>query len=564
MVTALSSNGRPGRRPGVVMTGIAIGLVVAVLGTACGKSEPSTPQDAAPQTSDGPPQPGGKLTVAIAGEADGYLPHVNRWTSSTLFQARTIFDPLAAFDEDGNSLPYLAESFTPNADYTKWRITARPGVTFHNGEKLDGEALLLHFTKMRESLVTGSVFRMVTDVSVTDPLSVTLTMSVPWTHFPVVLASQTGFVAAPAQVNAHDSVHAIGTGPFKLKSWNPGTPFVATKYDGYWRKDANGNSLPYLDEVEFHPVPDPQTRNSGLQAGTYDMIQTESSDQVRELTELAKTDPNGAVRVLADASEGAEAHVMFNNQTGPFTDRNLRLAAAVAIDRQALVDKLFHGQYVVANGPFTKDSPWGEAADYPAYDPQEARRLIEAWSAQHGGAKPAVKLTVLGSSDFLRLAQEIVNQWKEVGFQADVVSVAESAGTVMLVTGGFEAVLFNFYDRPDPDALYHYWISASIAEPNAIGLNFARYRSDVVDEALNAGRQSADDAERVKHYKRVWDDFAENVPVIWLYHLQWVIGYRSNLRGVGDLHFPAGPNQDRKVEPVTWGNLFVTGVWKRR
>jgi peptide/nickel transport system substrate-binding protein len=542
----------------------AVLLAVTLLASGCGGSESTTPDKPHEQAGDGAPQPGGKITIAIAGEADGFLPSVNRWSSSTLFQARTIFDPLAAFDEQGNARPYLAESFTPNSDYTQWIIKARPDVTFHNGEKLDGEALRLHFTKMKESLVTGSVFKMVTDIAVTDPLSVTLTMSAPWTHFPVVLASQTGFVAAPAQVNAHDSVGAIGTGPFKLKSWTPGSPFVATKNEGYWRKDPSGNALPYLDEVEFHPVPDPQTRNYGLQAGTYDMIQTESADQVRELLDRAKTDPTGDVRVLPDESEGTEAHVMFNNQTGPFVDKNLRLAAASAIDRQALVDQLFHGQYVVANGPFTKDSIWGEADNYPPYDPQKARQLVEAWSAAHGGAKPAVKLTVVGSADFLRVAQEIVKQWNDVGFQADIITVAESAGTVMLVTGGFEAVMFNFYDRPDPDALYHYWISSSIGEPNAIGLNFARYKSDVVDQALNAGRQSADDAERAKQYKKVWNDFAENVPVIWLYHVRWVIGYRSNLRGVGELRFPAGPDQDKKVEPVTWGNLFVTGVWKKR
>ncbi|MCX7620402.1 MAG: ABC transporter substrate-binding protein, partial [Acidimicrobiales bacterium] len=412
---------------------VAMALALSVVVGSCGKSDNTESDQARKQAEEGDPQPGGKITVAIAGEADGFLPSVNRWTSSTLFQARTIFDPLAAFDADGNSRPYLAESFTPNSDYTQWTIKVRPGVSFHNGETLDGEVLRLHFTKMKESLVTGSVFKMVTKIEVSDPLSVTLTMSAPWTHFPVVLASQTGFVAAPAQMNTQDSVNAIGTGPFKLKSWAPGSPFIATKFDGYWRKDAKGNSMPYLDEVEFRPVPDPQSRNDGLEAGTYDMIQTESAEQVRDLLEQAEASPNGDVRVLADTSEGSEAHVMFNNQTGPFTDKTLRLAAAHAIDRQALVDRLFHGQYQVANGPFTKESIWGEPDTYPAYDPDKARQLIAEWSAAHGGATPAVKLTVIGSSDFLRVAQEIVKQWNAVGFQSDVVSVSEAAGTVVLV-----------------------------------------------------------------------------------------------------------------------------------
>lgn len=149
---------------------------------------------------------------------------------------------------------------------------------------------------------------------------------------------------------------------------------------------------------------------------------------------------------------------------------------------------------------------------------------------------------------------------ERAGFDAKVETVEEKVGTVKLVTGGFEAVAFNFYDRPDPDALFHYWVSSSIGGPGKIGLNLAKYGSPVVDGAFDAARASNDETVRVAEYQKVWADFAENVPVIWLYHTQWVIAYDNSVKNVGNLTYPG--TSGAKVEPITWGNTFLTNVWK--
>jgi peptide/nickel transport system substrate-binding protein len=191
---------RTSRRSMVVPLASVV-VAASLLLAACGGDTGGSASGAGPEVTR-KPEAGGQINVALAGEADGYNSTVNRWTSSTLFQARALFDPLSAFDEKGEAQPYLAESFTPNASFTEWTVKARPGVKFHNGEAFDGAALKLHLDKVRSSAVTGGTLRSVTSIEQADPMSVKVTLAAPWSHFPVVFASQVGFVAAPAQLNA--------------------------------------------------------------------------------------------------------------------------------------------------------------------------------------------------------------------------------------------------------------------------------------------------------------------------------------------------------------------------
>jgi hypothetical protein len=74
---------------------------------------------------------------------------------------------------------------------------------------------------------------------------------------------------------------------------------------------------------------------------------------------------------------------------------------------------------------------------------------------------------------------------------------------------------------------------------------------------MRAARGSADDVFRRQQYQKVWDDFAQNLPVLFLYHTRWAIGYQSKIHGIGELSLPDGS----RAEPVTWGNMYLTGVW---
>lgn len=551
---------RARRRPWAIPIPIlAFVSAVAVVG-ACAPRDENSP-NAKPAAATPTPRAGGRVVVGTNAEADGFLPAINRWTPPTYLIARTIFDPLATVDDSGRAQPYLAESIEPDPSFMHWTIKLRPGVTFHDGSPLTSEALQVHFAEARKSVITRDAIAAFDRTSTPDPLTFVIDLKSPWAHLPILLTSQLGYIPAPSMYGENNEdapSHPIGTGPFRFGSWTQNERLVVDRYPSYWRKDVEGRQLPYLSQIEFRPVSDDKARTAELRNGTFDMVQTEAHSEVSAFQRLTSDDPDGRIRALLDNSQGAEEGIVLNTQTGPFTDRNLRLAAAYAIDRRAIVDDMFHGFYEIADSPFTNRSRWGSAKSYPTYFPERARQLVNNWKADHKTRKaPVVRLTNIAVADSVPMAQRVTQWWNDVGFDVELTNAEEKVGTVDLAFGRDDAVMLRFWDRADPDGLYHYLTSESVNPPGEFSLNFSRYHSDTVDEALRAARASTDDAFRRQEYQKVWDDLAENLPIIFMFHTRWAFGFQDRVHGLGDLRLPDGG----RAEPVTWGNLYLTSVW---
>jgi peptide/nickel transport system substrate-binding protein len=506
------------------------------------------------------PHPGGNIVVGTSSEADGYLPAINRWTPASYLIARTFFDPLVVMDDTGTPRPYLAESFEHNDAYTQWTIRLRPNIQFHDRTPLTSEALVRHFTAAQSSAVTKAAITFFAKMSTPDPLTFVVDLKSPWAHLPALLASQLGFIPAPSsydESNEGAPSHPVGTGPFRFTNWVMNQRLVVNRNPSYWRKDAAGRDLPYLSRIEFQPVPDDNVRSARLRGGELDIVQTDGYTEVSGFQRVMRDEPNGRIRALLDTSEGAETGVVLNMQTGPFTNRDLRFAAAYAIDRAGIVNQMFNGFYELANGPFTATSKWGSAQSFPPHFPERAKQLVNEWKAANRGRAPVINMVNIAVADSVPIAQRIAEAWRDVGFEVNVNNEPEASASVGLVFGRFDALLMRFWDRSEPDTLYHYFVSDSVAAPEQLALNFPRYASPEVDQALKAARASADDATRRQQYQRVWENYVQNLPVLWLYHTRWAIGYQDRVHGLGELTLPTG----ERAEPVTWGNFFLTGVW---
>jgi peptide/nickel transport system substrate-binding protein len=516
-------------------------------------AQPTTPPPAAPRQ-------GGRIVVGTSAEADGFLPAINRWAPSSYMIARAIFDPLAAIDDSGAVQPYLAESFTPNNAFTQWTVKLRPNVVFHDGTKLTSDALMKHFAAAQASEVTGAAISYFKTMSAPDEQTFVVDLKAPWAQLPILLASQLGFIPAPSMYgdkNAEAATHPIGTGPFKFTTWDIGQRLTVDRNPSYWRKDNEGRQLPYLSHIEFQPIPDDGVRSTRLREGNLDVVHTDAYAEVSGFQKMMRDEPDGHLQALLDESQGAEAGVVLNTQYGPFTDRNLRLAAAYAIDRPGIVNQMYSGFYELANGPFTANSKWGAAQSFPTYFPERARQLVNDWKAANKGKAPVIRLTNIAVADSVPVAQRIAKSWTDAGFDVKLDNQPEVPGTVALVMGNFDGLLLRFWDRPDPDGLFPYFIGESVKKKDSISLNFPHYANAEVDDALKAARASADDNVRRQQYQKVWDNFAQNLPVVWLFHTRWAVGYQDRVHGIGELMLPTG----QRAEPIIWGNFFFTGVW---
>ncbi|HEX6477088.1 MAG TPA: ABC transporter substrate-binding protein, partial [Acidimicrobiales bacterium] len=260
---------------------------VAVLGggassllAACssgGSSSTSTGTNAGVSTAT--PKPGGSITFGTEAEIDGFDPTKNRWDATGYLYAHTVYDQLATFDANGNIKPYLAQSITPNSDYTKWTIALRPNVVFHDGSPLTAAAVKTNLDAVRAALLTGPALSNIASVDVSDPMTVVVSMKSPWVAYPLVLTAQTGVVVEPRTLlGGQAQNHPVGTGPFVFGQWVPNDHYTSTKNPHYWR-----SGLPYLDQITFKPIVDPQSRENSLKSGAVDIMHSSDTQNLVDL-----------------------------------------------------------------------------------------------------------------------------------------------------------------------------------------------------------------------------------------------------------------------------------------
>lgn len=530
---------------GALRTTIAVTAAVAMLAS-CGSVEEEDAADGPTTTapdglrenlnlteSDAEGVRGGRITYGLSAETDGWDPTTNRWAASGQQVARALFDTLAAYDVDLEWKPNLAEDFIPNDDFTQWRITLRPDVQFHNGKPLDGEAVATVLNFLKEATLTQQTFAPVASITATGPLEVTLDLEEPWVNFPFAMTTQIGVVPDPDWLAGGDADRPVGTGPFELVEWRRDTSLRVSRNDNYWR----GEQYPYLEEVEFRPLPDPSTRASGFDSGQLDIMFMSSGSQISRYREQASED---IVQLVNDpAGETTEVMVMLNGGAEPFDNPLARRAVAMATDQQAVIDVIADGQYAPAVGPFSPSSPWHTPTDYPDTDPDAAAELVEQVRAEGDGTFE-VRITTVSEPTASRTAEILAQQWESVGIDVtiDQIEQAEFIGNV--VFGGYQAVLWSQFDSPHPLGDSIWWHPEAVAPVGDIGLNFARNENPAIGEALDAARQTTDPAEELEYYQEVQRLLAEDIPYVWLYHSQYSVVAKPELVNIVNYRLPDG------------------------
>jgi hypothetical protein len=170
---------------------VAVFLAAGLLG-ACGGNSPSSGTEPAstegggstastetteapvftnPPTTTNPelvPVAGGSLIVSIEGDSPGFRPYADPWANGGHNVAKAVFDSLATYDSSGKVVPYLAESIAANDDATVWTIVLRGGVTFHNGEPFNADAVRQNLQASKDSPAFGSQLKLLDSMTVVD------------------------------------------------------------------------------------------------------------------------------------------------------------------------------------------------------------------------------------------------------------------------------------------------------------------------------------------------------------------------------------------------------------
>ncbi|CAB4339578.1 unannotated protein [freshwater metagenome] len=544
------------RRTVVIVAAVA---AVALFASSCSGSGSSTGGNSAASTSDvtvkatSSPTPGGSVKFGVEAESDGFNPTTNRWAVSGHMVGSAVFDPLSAYDENGKAQPYLAKSFTPSADFKSWTIELRPNVNFSDGTPVDGAAVAKSLNAMKKDVLVGIALANVASAVASGPLTVTVTTIDPDASLPAALTTQVGYVVAPAQLDAPPPANTrspIGSGPFIQKEWVPDNRWSGTKNPNYWRSDAKGNKLPYLDSLEFRPITDPQNRVNALLAGDVNMIHTTDFPAMAKLRSEAQS---GNVQVVFDQTETEESFIIFNTSKAPLDDVRVREGLKLCTDPAAirLINETPEDR--AADSQFTKNSPWYFDSGFKTNDPAAGKALIAKVIAEKGPISLSLTTTPVPAN--VNTTALIKQQWEPCGVSVTTTTTEQSKFILDLATGNYQADLSRQFSGTDPAVDYVWWTGKNASGP--LALNFARLNDAELNAALDKGRASPDVAVRKEAYATVQTRQTALVPYIWLAHTQWALGAAKNVRNFTSMTLPDGA----KAQPFQGGIVKLTETW---
>ena len=530
---------------------VAVGVVALIAGLSSAVAAPAGADRRAGVPDAAKPKSGGSVNFGLEAETTGgfCIPDATL-AASGLQVVAAIYDTLTVLNAKGEYVPYLAKSFEPNADFTQWTITVRPGVQFHDGTPFDAAALKLNLDTYRGAnpnlvpRLNVFNFRNIASVEVAGPDSVVVTTKVPWVAFPAYWSDRRAMVA-PAQLadKGTCATNMIGTGPFALDEWRQNESLTVKKNKNYWRK-----GLPYLDEIVFRPVTDPQSRLNGLQGGDLDLITTSSALSISDLKEKAAA---GEVNVLV-SDKGAETlYQMLNLTKPPFDDPIARQAVAAAADIPLLNEIRNKGLNTISTGPFPPDSPAHLAKSPVVHNLAKAKKLNKQYEQAHGAPISFEYLTVQ-QPETVAIAEITKEQMAAAGIEVTIRTVDQPTLIAEALGGRFEAMSFRFHPGGDPDTQYVYWHSGS-------PVNFNRINDPEIDRLLDAGRSEPDPAKRVAIYRDLNKRFGTELYDIWAWYTLWAVGFQTNVKGVTG---PPLPDGGGRPFPLFAGVVPVAGISK--
>lgn len=493
------------RRGSRLAAGLAAGLAALLL-AACGAA-PGINGAAAPGESgirtvnpyggdlavEGEPRPGGVLVMGTDREAIGFDPTVQ----NTNMAALAVYDSLLKLDEQGVAQPYMAESMESPDDGLTWRMGLRDGVRFSDGTPLDADSVIINVQRHLDKPASPGYryASQIASMTAVDPLTVEFVLQQPFGAFPTVFAlnftaGNLGSIISPAALEQYgDDIasNPVGAGPFVLSSWTRDSRMELTKNPDYWQQ-----GMPYLDGLEFRPLPDTETRYASIENGDVDLIFGGYH------TELLRGLENPNLSVFYGPGNGAE-YIYFNHERAPFDDHRMREAFVRGIDLDALAATQFRGQMEQAKGWFGADTPYATeeaTAAWPAFDPERARALVEEYVA--GGGSATVQYKTTNAPNRVAFAEFLQAQMAAVGItlEPQFFDLAQYSSSVVQ-SQDFQVAgwVGGPYDTPYP-AVQNLLSTTGNA-------NYGAYSNPEVDSLLTQAAATTDDAERTRLYQEV-------------------------------------------------------------
>jgi peptide/nickel transport system substrate-binding protein len=498
------------------------------------------------------PDVGGAYVEAAIGTPNYLNPILLQYNQLDKDLSSLLFSGLTRFDERGGIAPDLAERWEIHDDGRVYLFFLKRGVRWHDRTPFTADDVAFTIEAMQHkdfqgSLDVADLWRNV-QVEQVDDHTVRFTLEAPFAPF----LEYTTVGMLPRHLYAEylggdmlgspHNLRPIGTGPFKLTKISAAGATLEPHADHY-------GPPPLLGQLQFRFYPDYVTAIAALERDEVDGLPYVDPE------DMARLRANGKL-VMRSSPYYLRYGVLFLNNLSPvFEDKEVRQAAAHAINKEKLIGTVLHGQGIPAGSPISPLS-WAhnpKVKDYQ-HDPARAEALLEkaGWRDANGDGvreREGVQLSfVILTNDNkrrIRIGELIAEDLRKVGFKAEV-QVAGWTDLLKeyLATRTFRAVLAEqWLLTADPD-VFSLWHSSQIDNG---GFNFSGLDHERMDELLEEARRTADRSARAGMYAEFQELWAEEIPSVILYHPQFNWAVSEKVKDVRTTAFLDGYSRFRHV-----------------
>jgi peptide/nickel transport system substrate-binding protein len=469
------------------------------------------------------------LTMAVGAPVTSLDPHYHQLSPNNAV-ADMIFDKLVNTDGQSRLIPGLATEWRvvePNL----WEFKLRPGVRFHNGSEFTAEDVAFTLSRVPNVPNSPSSFaiytRPIQQVEIVDSHTIRLRTAGPHPLMPMdlsnirILDRETHGSATTEDFNSGRA--AAGTGPWRMVSHRNGDRIEFERNDAYW------GDRPAFQRVNYRMITNDAARTAALLAGDVEFIdQVPTSDLAKLRTDqrVALSEITGLRIIflgLDHMRTDASPFITDNNgqpiPRNPLKDVRVRRALSIAIDRQAIVDRVMEGAATAA-GQFLPAGIFSHVPglEAPRPDPEAAKRLLA-----EAGFPQGFRITLHGPNDRYindsRIIQAVGQMWTRIGVRT---AIEAQPWTTFVGRAGrqeFSAFLIGWGSNPEGSHPLRNLVATADRERGWGASNRGRYSNPELDRMIEVALGELDDAKREKLLQDAQRLAMEDVAIIPL-HIQ--------------------------------------------
>jgi len=433
-----------------------------------------------------------------------------------------IHETLVAFDAESKMYPLLAASWEQVSD-TEWVFKLREGVTFHNGEPFNADAVVFNAERIMGEWGQPRNTRMTRTLDHAEKINdytVKLVTKAPHPEFPTYL---TGFwFVAPGQVeklgDENYGEHPVGTGPYKFVERVPDDHLTLEANLDYW------GELPAIKTAIYRIIPEAASRVTALKAGEVDIAEYVPIDSY----DVVDSDPN----LSATYVPGGRSPLGFflpdspqNPDAVALNDLRVRQAINHAVNVEALTESLFAGLTHRMSSTVGPHNPAYDPSVEPyTYDPDKARELL----AEAGYPELTLNLQVPSTGPMItpiEVGEFIVNDLEQVGIHATLVPVELAALLGERDERRAAPIFIVPWGQSFPDPYFNMFYILHSKSP------YSMMSDPKLDDLIDAAGTEMDPEKRLALYSQAQQFTNDQAFLLFLYSQPFVFGYNNRVIG---------------------------------